>query len=175
MIITNVVCSAYLSYSFDLRQLCYRLTNVRYDPRRFPGLIWQHRSIGGNCLVFSNAIINCNGKATSLNEGKKRLRRYARRLQKLGYPIHIRGTKILTVSACHTLSESLDLRTLATEREVTYEPELFPAINFKNDGVNFCCFHTGKVVLTGIKSLSQIDEVVYPTLIELELYTRKNE
>ena len=30
------------------------------------------------------------------------------------------------------------------------EPEIFPALNFKIKGVNFCCFHTGKVVITGI-------------------------
>ena len=40
-------------------------------------------------------------------------------------------------------------------------------------GINFCCFHTGKLVITGIRTMAQIDDVVYPTLIELELYTRK--
>ena len=172
MIITNSVYSASIGCSVDLRQLCYRLANVRYDPRRFPGLIWQHKTIGGNCLVFSNGVINCNGKVHSAKEGYQRLRRYARRLHNLGYPVVVTDVKWVTLSATHTLSTALDLRQLATERpNVTYEPELFPSVNFKVEGVNFCCFHSGKVVMTGIKSIRQIDDVVYPTVIELELYT----
>ena len=141
--------------------------------KRFPGLIWQHRTIGGNCLVFANGVVNCNGKAASFQEGRQRLRRYARQLQNLGCSVRLRDVKIITASASHTLSLGLDLNTLAKERSLLYEPELFPALNFKMEGVNFCCFHTGKVVITGIKTIAQIENVIYPTLIELELYTRK--
>lgn len=175
MIITNVVYSVHLGCPIDLRHLCYRISNVRYDPRKFPGLIWQHKTIGGNCLVFSNGVINCNGKATSIQEGRQRLRHYARRLQRLGYPVYLKDIKCITASASHTLSSELDIQLLAKERQILYEPELFPAANFKKDGVNFCCFHSGKVVITGIKISSQIDDVVYPMLIELELYSRKKE
>ena len=175
MIITNVVYSANLSCPIDLTQLCYRIANARYDPIKFPALIWQHKSIGGNCLVFSNGIVNCNGKASKLKEGHQRLRRYARKLQTLGFPVDLKEVKIVTASATHTLSSELDLHALGKDRSVVYEPELFPALNFKCDGINFCCFHTGKVVMTGIRVKSQVDDVVYPTLIELELYTRKNE
>ena len=173
MKITNVVFSANLCCLFDLRKLCQRLWNSRYDPKTFPGLIWQHKIIGGNCLVFSNGVINCNGKAASFEEGRQRLRRYARQLQTRGFPVRLRDVKLITVSTSHTLSSGLDLQALAIDRALLYEPELFPALNFKIDRVNFCCFHTGKVVITGVKSSDQIDDVVYPTLIELELYTRK--
>ena len=176
MIVTNSVYSARIGCDIGLRRLCHQLVNVRYNPRRFPGLIWQHRSIGGNCLVFSNGVINCNGKVSSAREGCKRLRRYARCLQKLGYPVNLTHIKWVTLSACHTLSTTLDLKLLATEKPlVVYEPELFPSANFKVEGVNFCCFQSGKVVMTGIKSFKQIEDIVYPTLVELELYTRKNE
>ena len=87
--------------------------------------------------------------------------------------MQLRDVKIVTVSASHTLSLGLDLNRLAQERNLLYEPELFPALNVKIKGVNFCCFHTGKVIITGIKSPSQMDDVIYPTLIELELFTRK--
>lgn len=175
MIITNIVYTGNVGCPIDLRQLCYRLANARYDPGRFPGLIWQHRTIGGNCLVFSNGMINCNGKVFTVKEGRQRLRRYARRLQKLGLPVYLKDVKCVTVSASHTLSTAIDLLQLAKERRLVFEPELFPAANFKVEEVNFCCFHSGKVVMTGIKSMEQIDKVVYPTLIELELYTRKKE
>ena len=175
MKITNVVFSAQLCCPIDLMELCQRLWNARYEPRTFPGLIWQHRTIGGNCLVFSNGAINCNGRASYIREGRQRLRQYARQLQRLGYPVRLKKIKMVTASASHSLSDRLDIMTLANERTVVYEPELFPALNFKTDGVNFCCFHTGKVVITGIRCISHIDDVVLPTLIELELYTRKKQ
>ena len=34
---------------------------MRYNPRIFPGLIYQNRKIDRNCLIFSNGKINCNG------------------------------------------------------------------------------------------------------------------
>ena len=80
--------------------------------------------------------------------------------------------QIFTVSASHTLSTGLDLNSLAQDRIVLYESELLPALNFKMGRINFCCFHTGKVVITGIRTMAQIDDVVYPTLIELELFTQ---
>jgi TATA-box binding protein (TBP) (component of TFIID and TFIIIB) len=119
--------------------------------------------------------MNCNGKALSLQEGKQRLRRYARILQKVGYSIYLKDIKLITLSACHTLSQPLNLDMLSSERDVNYEPELFSCLNFKREGINFGCFHTGKVIVTGVKFYEQIDDVVYPTLVEMELYTRKNE
>ena len=175
MIITNVLYSAQLNCPIDLRQLCSKITNVRYDPARFPGLIWQHRKAGGNCLVFSNGIINCNGKVSSKREGYERIRKYARLIQNCGYPVNLSDVKLLTMSMSHTLSSDLDLKRLSVDKDVIYEPQLFPSLNFKREGVHFCCFHTGKVVITGVTSSQKEDEIVCPTLIELELYTRKKE
>ena len=101
--------------------------------------------------MFANGVINSNGKASSFREGRKRLCRYARLLQKYGCPVYLTDAKIITVSASHTLSGGLDLYRLAGDRSLLYEPEIFPALNFKIEGVNFCCFHTGEVVITGIK------------------------
>ena len=172
MKITNVVYGAHLNCTVDLNALCQCLWNCRYDPKLFPGLIWQHRAIGGNCLIFANGVINCNGRASSFEEGRQRLRGYARQLQNFGCQVRLKDVKIITASSSHTLSGALDLYSLARDRTLLYEPELFPAVNFKMKGINFCCFHTGKVVITGIRGPSQIDGVVYPTLIELELYVR---
>ena len=171
MQLTNVVCSANVGYQLNLRELCYQLTNVRYNPKQFPGLVWQHRSIGGNCLVFSNGKLQCQGKARTLQEGIKRLRRYARMIQKLGYRVILREVNIVTVTAFHTLSGPLDIPALARERRIIYEPELFPTANFQQEGLTFCCFQNGKIVINGIKRTSDVDHIVMPTLMELELFT----
>lgn len=171
MYLTNVVCSAHVQCTLDLRELCYRLPDTRYEPTRFPGLIWKHNIIKGNCLVFSNGAIQCQGKARSLHEGKQRLRRYARILQKTGFPVILTPIKVVTASAFHILSGPLDIHTLVQERHLVYEPELFPTVNMKTQGMTFSCYSNGKVIITGIKTASDINHSIDPILIELELYT----
>ena len=167
MHLTNVVVQACLGCRFDLSQIAREITNVRYDPRNFNGLIWQHRMIGGNCLLFANGNINCNGKCSSVRAGKERLRRYARLLQRMGYAIKLQKIKLVTASAVHQLSERLDLERL--QMDFSYEPELFPAVMFRRQGMHFTCHFTGKVLITGIKRKSDID-IIYSILLELELY-----
>ena len=96
-----MVHTAELCCHIDLGELCRSLWNARYDPKTFPELIWQHRVIGGNCLVFPNGKINCNGSASSAEEGRQRLRRYARQLQKMGLPVRLKDVRMVTASASH--------------------------------------------------------------------------
>ena len=140
MIITNVVYSANLLCTFNMRKLCYQLTNVRYEPNRLPGLIWQHPYIGGNCLIFGNGNINCNRKARCFEEGHERLRKYARCFQRLGYRVHVTHLKRLTVSAYHKLSCLLRLEQIAKEWSLSFTPEIFPTLVFKKGVIIFSCF-----------------------------------
>ena len=89
MRLTNVVYQANLNVQIDLNCLVHQLNNVRYNPRIFPGLIYQNRKIGGNCVIFSNGKINCNGACSDFDSGVKRLRRYARIVQRLGYVVRL--------------------------------------------------------------------------------------
>ena len=79
--------------------------------------------------------------------------------------------KIISASGFHTLSGTLDLDRLVRERKLIYEPELFPATTLVHGGVTFCCFSTGKIVITGIKRTYDVETTVQSILIELELYT----
>ena len=68
--------------------------------------------------MFASGVINCNGKAVSFEEGRQRLQKYARKLQNLGCSVRLRDTKILTVSASHTLSTGLDLNSPRPNRSL---------------------------------------------------------
>ena len=163
MRITNVVVQGDLGCTIDLRNLTYKLTNVRYDPKSFSGVIWQHRKIGGNCLIFSNGKINTNGKCSTLQEGTQRLRRYARLLQRKGYSIRLNGVRLITASAC--LCGKINPASFSEG----YEPELFPALMFKRDGLHFICHLSGTLMITGIKGEKDLDNI-YPVILELELF-----
>ena len=164
--ITNVVVQTDLQVTIDLRYLVNNTRDIRYDPKIFSGAIWHNRRIGGSCLVFHNGKLNCNGNR-SIHQAKKRTRQYARALQKLGFCVRLQKIDLITMSAVHTLSSTLDFSKMCTLLEATYDPEIYNAAMLKKGKVHFNCFHTGKVVITGIKNIN----VIYPTLLELELCT----
>lgn len=152
----------------NLKQLTTQLVNVRYDPLKFPGVIFQHRKIGGNCLIFSNGKINCNGACDSFDTGLKRLRRYARYIQQIGYDVVLTNVQPVTVSAFHKLSSRLDLNSISPALNFSYDPALFPAVMMRRNDIHFTCHLSGSVLITGIKRPKDLDEIVYPTIVEIE-------
>lgn len=49
-----------------------------------------------------------------------------------------------------------------------YEPEIFARLMFYQDGPHYICHLSGKVMITGIKKKSDLDNI-YPVILELEL------
>ena len=168
--LTNVVVQADLSCSINLRCLANSTRDIKYDPHKFIGAVWHHRSIGGNCLVFHNGKVNCNGNKT-IHQAKKRLRQYARLLQRHGFAVNLKKIIVVTISAVHRLSSRLNLKDLCEMLRATYNPELLNAAILKKKRINFNCFQSGAVVITGIRRMRDLDKVIYPTLLELELCT----
>lgn len=113
MRLTNVVYQGEMNCVLNLNFLTQQLINVRYNPRSFPGVIYQNRKIGGNCLIFSNGKINCNGPCESFSQGLKRLRKYARVIQKLGYDVRLQNVRLVTASACHKISGKVNASSLS--------------------------------------------------------------
>lgn len=71
MHLMNAVYSANLGCTIDLETFCQRVKKAKYGRKRLPAVIWQDPRIGGNCLVFSNGKINCNGKVSNFLEGQR--------------------------------------------------------------------------------------------------------
>ncbi|KAJ8307840.1 hypothetical protein KUTeg_014623 [Tegillarca granosa] len=153
MYFTNVLVEGDLGCKVDLKQLTLLTSNIRYSPKSFSGAIWQHKAIGGNCLVFPNGKINCNGKCSTFEEGHRRLRKYARLVQKLGWSVCLKNVKLVTASAAHELSR----RIKSIPQNFDYEPEIFPALMNKRKKIHFTCHFSGKVLITGIRRLKDLD------------------
>ena len=66
------------------------------------------------------------------------------------------------MTASGSLSTDLEFDLLAKERDLVYEPELFPTAVIKTEDITFSCFKNGKIVITGIKRPSNVDDIVYP-------------
>ncbi len=168
--LTNVVVQADLSCYVDLRHLAKSTRDIRYDPRIFTGAIWHHRLIGGNCLVFHNGKVNCNGNK-SIHQAKKRLRQYARLLQRHGFSVTLKKIVIVTISAVHRLSSRLNVKEVCEMLKADYNPEILNAAILKKKRINFNCFLSGAIVITGIRHMHDLETVIYPTILELELCT----
>jgi transcription initiation factor TFIID TATA-box-binding protein len=165
--ITNVVVQACLNVSLNLKELVYRLRDVKYNPKRFSAIIWHHKRVGGSCLLFNNGQLICHG-SKSLSEAKRKVRQFARLIQKQGYHVNLSPIKLLTASAVADLGHPLDLPNVAQVLGASFEPELFNGAVFYKGRLHFSCFSSGKIIITGISSLSYIDSIIYPTLLELE-------
>ncbi|GAB1286028.1 TATA box-binding protein-like 2 [Apodemus speciosus] len=104
-------------------------------------------------------------------ESRLAARKYARVVQKLGFPVRFFNFKIQNMVGSCDVKFAIRLEILAlTHRQFSsYEPELFPGLIYKmvKPQVVLLIFASGKVVLTGAKERSEIYEAfekMYPIL-----------
>ena len=73
------------------------------------------------------------------------------------------------MSASAKLGTSIDLNKVACCFKACYEPELFPGVLLKKTSLNFTIYSTGAVIITGLKSIKDMERKVYPKLLEIIL------
>ena len=164
--IVNVVIQGDLHADVDLEYLATYERDVKYNPRTFSGAILKNTEIGGCCLIFKNGKMNCNGNK-SVQEAQTRIKQYADLIGNHGFCTNIQDIKVISMTGVYQLSGRLDFDKLCKALNALYEPEIHNATMLKRGKVHYNCFHTGKVVITGIKDT----EAIYPTLLELEMCT----
>ena len=163
--ITNRVYLIDIQQRIDLKLLCSQIHGYTYNPKQFNAIRWKHPCLKGTCLVFRSGKLIYNGCATK-KDVKKYARCYIRILQKKGYDIKFFEFKCITISAVYTSSGRIPL----TCSMFKYEPELFNAATMYKGRVHFRVYNSGKVIITGICNEHVLENVVNPTLMEMELY-----
>ena len=166
MRITNIVLEIHLSERIDLTKVqeCYP---NRCHRKMINALVWSLPNCHAKCLVFAKGYLNIGGK-----KSEEDLLVYIKELRRLGYEsLSILDKKVLTMSAVHTLTGRIRYPELVLGMGAMYEPEVFHAAMIHRGGVHFTIFTTGKVVMTGIKDQRCIDNLVYPTLMEMDIYS----
>ncbi|XP_051039959.1 TATA box-binding protein-like 2 [Phodopus roborovskii] len=166
----NIVATANLACKLDLRKIALNAKNTEYNPKRFAAVIMRIREPRTTALLFSSGKVVCTG-AKSEEESRLAARKYARVVQKLGFPVKFFNFKIQNMVGSCDVKFPIRLETLAlTHRQFSsYEPELFPGLIYKmvRPQVVLLIFASGKVVLTGAKERSEIYEAfenMYPIL-----------
>ena len=85
-------------------------------------------------------------------------------LKSYGISNSIRNIKVNNYVLADQIGHNIDLNHLIVELfeyDASYEPEQFPALKFKDQyGITYLLFNSGKITITGVKSLENIDTYV---------------
>jgi len=151
----------------DLNQINQRISNVEYNPERFPGVIMRLENPHATLLIFSSGKMVITGlrKITDANLAAQQA---IEKMQNIGSKIKNPKITIQNIVATSSLNMNVDLNMLTIIMDnVMYEPEVFPAAIYKmqDPKVVFLIFSSGKIVCLGAKVKETIDEAI-PILIK---------
>uniref|UniRef100_A0A1B6D291 TATA-box-binding protein n=1 Tax=Clastoptera arizonana TaxID=38151 RepID=A0A1B6D291_9HEMI len=166
----NIVSTVNLGCKLDLKKIALHARNAEYNPKRFAAVIMRIREPRTTALIFSSGKMVCTG-AKSEEDSRLAARKYARIIQKLGFPAKFLDFKIQNmVGSCDVkFPIRLEGLVLTHGQFSSYEPELFPGLIYRmvKPRIVLLIFVSGKVVLTGAKVRQEIYEAfdnIYPIL-----------
>ncbi|XP_009982201.1 PREDICTED: TATA-box-binding protein-like [Tauraco erythrolophus] len=167
----NIVSTVNLACKLDLKNIALHARNAEYNPKRFAAVIMRIREPRTTALIFSSGKMVCTG-AKSEEQSRLAARKYARVVQKLGFPAKFLDFKIQNMVGSCDVRFPIRLEGLVLTHHMwksDYEPELFPGLIYRmvKPRIVLLIFVSGKVVLTGAKERSEIYEAfenIYPIL-----------
>lgn len=158
--IANIVGTIQTNRELDLNALADDLSEAEYHPESSPFLIYRPIE-SATLLVPTNGLISIVG-AKTLEQTKEAAQSFFKELRKLDININIPPSDILiqNIVASGDLGVELELNTLSLSiglERCEYNPEQFPGLIFRNDrGSTILIFRTGKYLINGCKSYSQV-------------------
>lgn len=166
----NIVSTVNLNCKLDLKKIALHARNAEYNPKRFAAVIMRIREPRTTALIFSSGKMVCTG-AKSEEDSRLAARKYARIIQKLGFPAKFLDFKIQNMVGSCDVKFPIRLEGLVLTHAAftSYEPELFPGLIYRmvKPRIVLLIFVSGKVVLTGAKVRQEIYEAfdnIYPIL-----------
>ncbi|KAH0927336.1 LOW QUALITY PROTEIN: hypothetical protein HID58_019592 [Brassica napus] len=151
----NIVSTVNLDCKLDLKAIALQARNAEYNPKRFAAVIMRIREPKTTALIFASGKMVCTG-AKSEYFSKMAARKYARIVQKLGFPAKFKDFKIQNIVGSCDVKFPIRLEGLAYSHAAfsSYEPELFPGLIYrmKVPKIVLLIFVSGKIVITGAKS-----------------------
>ena len=90
----NIVSTVNLSCKLDLKRIALHARNAEYNPKRFAAVIMRIREPRTTALIFSSGKMVCTG-AKSEEDSRLAARKYARIIQKLGFPVRNCSSQVL--------------------------------------------------------------------------------
>ncbi|CAB3223590.1 unnamed protein product [Arctia plantaginis] len=168
--VQNCVSTVHLGCELKLLDIYCRTRFSEYNPARFHGVVMKIIDPRATALVFRSGKVLCTGLRNE-HDSYLAARKFARIIQKLGYPAKFLDFKIQNFIATADLRFPIRLEALqqAHGQFASYEPELFPGLVYRmvRPRVVLLIFVNGKIVFTGGKTRGEIHEaldIIYPIL-----------
>ena len=169
--VTNCVVSCDTHSKYVLEDLAAKLIKAEYNPESFPGLVYRLDEPKASILVFSTGKLICSG-SKSKDQARvaieNTLKDFKRHDIKVSDKLDI---SIVNMVASAALERKLDLNKIVFKLpECEYEPEQFPGVvhRIHEPKLVFLLFSSGKIVITGAKSVDMIKEGIEVIRKELE-------
>jgi len=167
--VVNIVATVIteIDVKIDLNQINQRISNVEYNPDRFPGVIMRLENPHGTLLIFSSGKMVITG-LRKITDANLVAQQAIEKIKNIGIKIKNPKITIQNIVATSSLNMNVDLNMLTIIMDnVMYEPEVFPAAIYKmqDPKVVFLIFSSGKIVCLGAKVKETIDEAI-PILIK---------
>uniref|UniRef100_A0A8C5HW66 TATA box-binding protein-like protein 2 n=1 Tax=Gouania willdenowi TaxID=441366 RepID=A0A8C5HW66_GOUWI len=148
---SNIVSTVNLGCPLDLKFIALQARNAEYNPK-VGVYVHKIREPRTTALIFSSGKMVCTG-AKSEEQSRLAARKYARVVQKLGFPARFLDFKIQNMVASCDVCFPIRLEGLVLTHQQfsSYEPELFPGLIYRmvKPRIVLLIFVSGKVVLTG--------------------------
>ena len=176
--IFNVVASSYVTDGINLHELIYYLPEARYDPSGFRAIVITQDNPKSAQLIFEDGRVVSTG-ARSINSAERSISNVGVMLEEAGVPVYDKlYIEIENIVARASIEKKLDLHYLAQVMDdVEFNPEEFPGIIkkeiFKKEDdeeyeVSTLIFSSGKIVITGHKSVEELKESFENIVHEIE-------
>lgn len=153
--IQNVVATADLSHHLDLDAILKVTPGAKYNPQRFPALVYKLKKPKTTTLLFASGKIVCTG-ARSTKSAKTAIAQVIRELKGQGIVIVTNpDCEIENIVASADLRGTIDLEIVAERLcKTMYEPEQFPGLIYymTEPKAVLLVFASGKIVCAGAKT-----------------------
>ncbi|KAL0412673.1 UNVERIFIED_CONTAM: TATA-box-binding protein 1 [Sesamum radiatum] len=168
--IQNIVSTVNLACNLNLAEISLKTMNSEYNPKRFSAVIMRIKEPKTTALIFASGKMVCTGAKTE-QESRLAARKFARVVQKLGFPVRFNGFRIQNMVGSCDVKFPVRLENMICGHEVysVYEPEIFPGLIYrmKKPRVTILVFASGKIVIAGAKKKEDIFTAfdnIYPVL-----------
>eukprot|EP00038_Savillea_parva_P017794 m.21569 g.21569 ORF g.21569 m.21569 type:complete len:269 (+) comp3906_c0_seq1:207-1013(+) len=171
--IQNVVATMNLGCQLNLQQIAIQVRNAEFKPSRFAAVIWRLRDPRTTTLIFASGKLVCTG-AKSEKDAERATKKCRKIIEKLGFKgVKAKDFKIQNMVGSCDVKFPIRLEGLHYNQQPfsKYEPEMFAGLMYRmiDPKVVLLIFVSGKVIITGAKTRSQIYEAfeaIYPVLQE---------
>ena len=160
MKISNIVATVKLATPLDIDYLNQKIPGTIKDPK----VHWlKYRLPKNNSYIAFYKSGKFLVTAKTIEQVDKNVKNVLSILKKIGISTNGWKLEIHNMVIGDTVDLPCTMEKLIANmdtKKASFEPEQFPALIFKDWGVSFLIFSTGKVILTGAKSLEQAENLM---------------